>query len=288
MTGMSTIDDLLEDAALRLSATSDSPRLDAELLLGRVLGRPRAALRAHGDATVDDADERALGVLLEARRAGAPVAYLTGTREFWSLNLAVTPAVLVPRPETELLVELALGTIAPGPASARRPARILDLGTGSGALALAVASEWPQATVIGVDVSGAALDVARANAARLGLHHIDWRQGSWFEPVAGLRFDLVLANPPYVAADDPALTRLAAEPAIALTPGPTGLEAFAAIAAGAGACLNPGARLILEHGCSQGEDVAALLRRHGFTAIRTHADAAGLPRATEGRHTAAC
>jgi release factor glutamine methyltransferase len=278
MSGMPTIEALLTRGARQLSGSSESPRLDAELLLGKLLGRSRAGLMAHREAGVDAAAERALDALIEARRAGAPVAYLTGSREFWSLNLEVSPAVLVPRPETELLVELALRHLPAGTA-----AQILDLGTGSGAIALAIASERREASVVGVDLSVAALEVARGNADLLGLRNLDWRCGSWFEPVAGLRFDLALANPPYVAAGDPALARLAAEPRLALTPGPTGLEAFAAIIGAAGAHLRGGGSLILEHGSTQAGAVAALLERHGFEAVSTHADAAGLPRVTQGR-----
>ena len=279
---MPTIAELLSCSARRLSGCSESPRLDAELLLGKVLGRSRAGLIAHADAGVDAAAERALGALIEARRGGSPVAYLTGSREFWSLNLEVNPAVLVPRPETELLVELALRHLPAGTA-----AQILDLGTGSGAIALAIASERREASVVGVDLSPATLEVASRNAALLGLHNLEWRCGSWFEPVAGLRFDLAVANPPYVSGGDPALARLAAEPSLALTPGPTGLEAFAAIIGAASAHLCPGGSLILEHGSTQGGAVAALLERHGFEAVSTHADAAGLPRATQGRIAAA-
>jgi release factor glutamine methyltransferase len=282
MNSMPTIAALLTRGARRLSGCSESPRLDAELLLGKLLGRSRAGLIAHAEAGVDAAAERALDALIEARRGGAPVAYLTGRREFWSLDLHVSPAVLVPRPETELLVELALQRLPAG-----KTARILDLGTGSGAIALAIASERRDASVVGVDLSRAALDVACRNAARLGLRNLDWRCGSWFEPVAGLRFDVALANPPYVAAGDPALARLAAEPSLALTPGPTGLEAFAAIIGAAGAHLCAGGSLILEHGSTQSGAVAGLLERHGFEAVSTHADAAGLPRATQGRLRAA-
>jgi release factor glutamine methyltransferase len=205
------------------------------------------------------------------------VAYLTGRREFWSLQLSVNPAVLVPRPETELLVELALERL---PVDSRRA--VLDLGTGSGAIALALAHERPRAALTGTDLSGAALAVARANARALGLERIEWLAGGWFGAVPGRRFDLIVSNPPYVAAGDPALAELAAEPALALTPGPGGLEALGAIAAGAAGFLNPGGCLLLEHGATQAAAVAALLARHGFGGIATRPDAAGLPRVTHG------
>jgi release factor glutamine methyltransferase len=276
---VSTIAETLRNAARALDCHSESPRLDAELLLGKLLGQPRSGLIARGAEPVAAESEHAYATLLDARRAGAPVAYLTGSREFWSLPLTITPAVLVPRPETELLVELAL----PLPGSAADSAcSVLDLGTGSGAIALAIASERPRWRVTGVDVSPPALEVAIRNSRDLGLTHIDWRLGSWFEPVADLRFDLIVANPPYVAAADPALERLRAEPAIALAAGPTGLEALAAIAGEAAAHLKEHGWLLLEHGSTQGPDVVRLLERQGFTDIRTYLDFSGNPRVTLG------
>lgn len=272
---MSTITEALQSGARALDRHSDSPRLDAELLLGRLLKMSRAALMAHGEQPVADASERLYAGLIEQRARGAPVAYLTGTREFWSLPLRVTPAVLVPRPETELVVELALAVSEPG-------CSVLDLGTGSGAIALAIAAERPGWRVTAVDIMASALDVARQNARDLRLSRIDWRLGSWFEPVAGERFHLIVANPPYVAADDPALDQLRAEPAIALAAGPSGLEALAAIIAAAAAHLHERGRLILEHGCDQAPSVARLLEQHGFAAVRTHPDFSGKPRATQG------
>jgi release factor glutamine methyltransferase len=275
---MSTIAQTLQHAALALDRYSDSPRLDAEVLLGKLLGQPRSGLIARADEPVAAASEHAFADLIEARRGGAPVAYLTGSREFWSLPLTVTPAVLVPRPETELLVELALQLAG----STRAECSVLDLGTGSGAIALALASERPRWRITGVDVSPPALEIARRNARDLGLSHLDWRLGSWFEPVAGGRFDLILANPPYVAAGDPALETLRAEPAIALAAGPTGLEALAAIAAAAASHLHERGWLLLEHGSTQAPDVVRLLERHGFSHIRSHLDFSGRPRVTLG------
>jgi release factor glutamine methyltransferase len=278
---MSTITEALRSATLALggagvSATrSESPRLDAELLLGKILGLSRSGLLARSNEPVAADSAGAYAGLIERRLRGAPVAYLTGTREFWSLPLHVTPAVLVPRPETELLVELAL-QLLPGAGS------VLDLGTGSGAIALAIASEIPQCRITAVDISRSALDVAMQNSRDLGFAHIEWRQGSWFEPVRGERFDVIVANPPYIAAADPALEQLAAEPALALRAGPTGLEALAAIAAQAAAHLMENGRLIMEHGSGQANDVAQLFARCGFGAIRSHLDFSGRPRVTQG------
>jgi release factor glutamine methyltransferase len=279
-----TVADTLRRGARLLDGHSDSPRLDAELLLGKTLRLSRAELIARGDEPVASECARDYAGLIEQRSRGVPIAYLTGTREFWSLTLRVTQAVLVPRPETELLVELALQRVPRQQArpTADRPCSILDLGTGSGAIALAIASERPAARVTGVDISPSALDVAMQNSRGLGLSHIDWRLGSWFDPVPGERFDVIVANPPYVAAADPALEKLTAEPAIALCDGPTGLEALAAIAAAAAPYLENEGWLILEHGSNQAPDVAQLLERHGFTQVRTHLDFSGNPRVTLG------
>jgi release factor glutamine methyltransferase len=271
----SAISEVLQRATRTLGPHSESARLDAEVLLGKILRRSRSALIAHGGDSIAEADLRDYEALVARRVRGSPVAYLTGTREFWSLPLSVTPAVLVPRPETELLVEIALEHLPEAEVTA-----VLDLGTGSGAIALAIASERPLAHVTGIDVSVNALNVAAANAVSLGLPRIDWRCGSWFDPVLGQRFDLIVANPPYVAADDPALLALAAEPALALTPGPTGLEALAHIIEHAGRHLRPGGRLLLEHGSGQAPAVAQLLERRGFTGIGTHHDYAGKARVT--------
>jgi release factor glutamine methyltransferase len=276
---MRTVAEILRSGvdALQSGGGSDSPRLDAELLLGHVLGLSRAGLIARGGEPLEIAPAQAYVALIEQRLRDAPVAYLTGTREFWSLPLRVTPAVLVPRPETELLVDLALQRL---PRDAVRS--VLDLGTGSGAIALAIASERPLVRVTGVDISPAALEVAMQNSRDLGLARIDWRLGSWFEPVAHERFDLIVANPPYVAAADPALAKLAAEPAMALNSGRTGLEALSAIAGAAAAHLHAPGWLLMEHGSDQAPDVAQLLGRHRFIGIRLHLDFSGKPRVTLG------
>jgi release factor glutamine methyltransferase len=274
---MSTVAQALQSAARSLQSHSASPRLDAEVLLAKILGLPRSGLIARGDDSVAGDCEQAYARLIVERQRGAPVAYLTGTREFWSLPIAVSPAVLVPRPETELLVELALQRLPE-----HRAASVLDLGTGSGAIALAIAAERPRSRITGIDVSPAALAVARQNSTALGLAHIDWHLGSWFEPVQRERFDLIVANPPYVAAADPALSVLAAEPRIALVSGSSGLEALAAIAGAAASHLHPGGWLILEHGSDQAMEVAQLLVRFGFAAVCTHLDLSGKPRVTLG------
>jgi release factor glutamine methyltransferase len=272
---MNTVADVVRGASLELAHASESPRLDAELLMSRVLGLSRAALIARGDEILAAEARSAFSQLLARRLAGHPVAYLTGTREFWSMTLKVTPAVLVPRPETEILVELALQVLPPDDERS-----ILDLGTGSGAIALALASERPAWRVTAVDVSPEALAVASQNARAQRISHIDWRQGSWFDPVRGERFDLIAANPPYVASADPALEKLASEPLQALSPGPTGLEALSAIGAGAAQYLKPSGWLILEHGSDQVAQVAAMLKAYGFSDIRSHVDAQAKPRVT--------
>ena len=271
------IETALARGAHALAGHSDSPRLDAQLLLAAVLGRPRSALMADGARPLQPAQRREFDAFIARRLAGAPVAYMTGRREFWSLELTVTPAVLVPRPETETLVELALARLP-----TLEQCTVLDLGTGSGAIALAIARERPHAAVTGTDLSPQALAVAGANARALGITNIDWRLGDWFAAVPGRRFDLIVSNPPYVAGADPALAALAAEPALALTPGASGLEAIAAIAAAAADHLRPAGCLAVEHVAGQGVAAAALFGRHGFEGITTHADLAGAPRVTLG------
>lgn len=264
--------------ARRLAAVSASPALDAALLLAHVTGASRAALAAEPERALSPQQAAELEALARRRLRGEPVAYLTGRKEFWSMDLGVTPAVLVPRPETELVVELALAALA----GIARPA-VLDLGTGSGAIALAIARERPDAAVTAVDQSAAALAIATGNAARLGIANVRFLRGSWFGPSAGERFDLVAANPPYLADNDPALAGLSCEPRAALVAGPTGLEAIMQVCAGAPAALVPGGVLVLEHGAAQDAAVRELMSAAGFVDVATHRDLAGLPRATQGR-----
>jgi release factor glutamine methyltransferase len=252
-------------------------RLDAQVLCAHVLGIARARLLSHPEAPCTADQVLRYQRLLERRAAGEPLAYLLGHREFWSLDLAVGPAVLVPRPETELLVERAL---ALGPSAAARAA---DLGTGSGAVALALASERPHWQVVATDVSAAALAVARANAAALGLTRVDFRLGDWFAPIAGESFDLLVSNPPYVAAGDPALALMQYEPPLALSPGSDALASLRILARGAAPQLAPGGWLLLEHGASQGSEVRDALVLAGFRHVRSHRDLAGHERMTEGQ-----
>lgn len=236
-------------------------------------GCSQAALAAAPGAEVPFEVEDAFLALARRRRAGEPVAYILGRREFYSLELAVDPAVLIPRPETELLVDLALELGA---------ANVLDLGTGSGAVAFAIKRHLPAARVVAVEASEAALAVARRNAAKLGLE-VDFRHGRWFEPVAGERFELVVSNPPYVAEGDPHLADLSFEPIQALVSGPDGLEAIREITSAAGLFLAPGGWLLLEHGAGQELAVRSLLEQAGLESVRTWPDLAGIGRASGGR-----
>lgn len=270
---------LLRDARICVEAA------DAEILLAHVLDRPRSWLFAHDDAVVPADAAARFRALLVRRAAGEPVAYLTGRRGFWRFDLAVTADTLIPRPETELLVEAVLARLPPATA-----ARIADLGTGSGAIALALAWERPQARVIATDRSEAALAVARANAAELGLGNVEFRAGDWWQPLQGERLDLIASNPPYIAAGDVHLQQgdLRFEPQGALTPGGDGLDSIRVIAAGAAAHLHPGGWLLLEHGHDQGPAVRALLQRAGLVAVETLRDLEGRDRVSLGRVPPEC
>jgi release factor glutamine methyltransferase len=276
-----TIRALLDAATARLGERSETPLLDAELLLAHALPASRARLTSHPeDAATPEAAAR-FDAFLARRERGEPLAYITGHREFWTLRLQVSPAVLVPRPETELLVERALALF---PAA---PFRVADLGTGSGAIALALASERPAWEITATDVSEAALAVARTNARALALERVKFVAGEWLEPLRSRRFDLLVSNPPYVAAGDPALAQpsLQHEPAMALASGPEGLDAIRVIARDAPAHLERGGWLLLEHGATQADAVARELVVRGFRHVRSRPDLAGPERITEGQWT---
>jgi release factor glutamine methyltransferase len=255
-------------------------RIDAELLLLHVLGKPRSWLIAHAHDALPPDVRAAYAALVERRAAGEPVAYITGVAGFWSLELEVNPATLIPRPETELLVELALQRVPPD-----RAVRVADLGTGSGAIALAIASERPRAEVSATDASADALAVARRNAARLGIANVRFERGDWLAPLAGQCFDLIASNPPYIEAGDPHLFQgdLRFEPASALASGTDGLDDIRRIVADAKACLQPGGWLLIEHGWNQGDAVRALLQANGYAEVFTARDLEQRDRVSGGR-----
>lgn len=275
-----TLADALRSALAELSPMHDSARLDAELLLATVLGKPRSYLHAWPEHALTEAQARQFAALVARRAAGEPIAHILGNREFWSLELEVTPDTLIPRPETELLVELALARI-PNDAAWR----IADLGAGSGAIALAIAHERPRCHIDADDISAPALAVAERNAHRLGIGNAHFHIGAWHEPFSGIRFDMIVSNPPYIRTDDPHLLEgdVRFDPRSALVAGGDGLDDLRRIIAGAPAHLRPGGWLLVEHGYDQGVPVAQLFTQAGFIEVRTHADLAGQPRVTEGR-----
>lgn len=257
------VDALLREARGRIEAA------EAELLLAHLLQRSRTWLFAHDDHSVDAESAQRMRALIQRRADGEPVAYLLGRRGFWRFDLQVSPATLIPRPETERLVELALERLPRDRALA-----VADLGTGSGAIALALAAERPSARVVAVDLSDPALQVARANAADLGLGNVEFRQGDWFAPLAGERFDLIASNPPYIEAGDPHLGQgdLRFEPLAALASGGDGLDAIRRIARDAPAHLHAGGWLLIEHGWRQGAAVRELLSAAGLIDAITEND----------------
>jgi release factor glutamine methyltransferase len=254
--------------------------LEAKILLAHVLGCDRAWLTAHGDAVLSPEQASAFEALARRRRRGEPVAYLTGRREFYGLEIEVTPEVLIPRPETEALVEEALAAIPPG-----APARVLDLGCGSGAVALAIAHERPRASVLGADVAPAAVELARRNVRRLALANAAFVVSDWFAAIPRERFAVIVANPPYVAEADAHLDEgdLRFEPRLALTPGADALAAIRGIVAAAPAYLAAGGLLALEHGFDQADAAQTLLRAAGLRDVRSVRDLAGIQRVTSGR-----
>jgi len=268
----------LKTATLRLTH-SDSAKRDAEILLGFVTGRARTYLLAFGETPLTAEQAEQLTVLLARRERGEPVAYLVGEREFWSLPLSVSPATLIPRPDTECLVVLALERL---PAT---PCAILDLGTGTGAIALALASERPDCQLTGIDLQPEAVALAQHNAQKLAINNARFLQGSWFTPVAGQKFALIASNPPYIDEADPHLGQgdVRFEPGSALVAADQGLADLAAIVRQAADYLEPQGWLLLEHGWQQGESVRTLLNVGGFIAVATHRDYGDNDRVTVGQ-----
>ncbi len=298
------IEGALAEGRRRLAGHSATPELDAEVLLAHLLNGSRSSLIAEGRELLDAQTFQRFDRLLQRRRQGEPVAYLTGEKEFWSLKLKVTPDVLVPRPETELLVEWTLDIIDSSfPRKRESSISVLDIGTGSGALALAIAKECPKSEIVAADISATALAVACQNARCLNLTNVEFVESDLFKalndapilpsPAGGGRgyplrgndknVDFVVSNPPYVAENDPHLADLRFEPAAALTAGLDGLEALRKIISGSGKFLKPGGWLLLEHGAEQGGAVRELLKAEGFGQIETRRDLAGLERATGGQ-----
>lgn len=273
-------------ALLARARSAGVDRLDAELLLAALLRRDRAQLVAFDEAGVDPLVAAMFQAAVERRAGGEPLAYITGVKEFWSLPLSVAPGVLVPRPETELLVELCLAHCRTGPARDDTPSmtgspvpRIADLGTGSGAIALALARERPQWRIVATDRSAAALEIAAINCRRLGIGNVELRQGSWCAALDG-HFDAILSNPPYIAPADPALDQLQHEPAEALVAGDNGFADLFAIARCARNHITAGGLLLLEHGATQAPGLGEELARLGYRDIAVHRDLAGHDRVT--------
>ena len=281
---MRSILDILQSDVPNLNTTLDlgaaTARIEVQSLLQQVLAAPRSHLLAHPEQVLTAAQQAAYDGLLQRRLRGEPVAYILGEREFFGLNLKVTPATLIPRPDTELLVELALQRI---PAHGRF--RVLDLGTGSGAIALSIAHARPEAQVTAVDASAAALAVARENALRLGIRNVDMVCSDWFAALEGRRYGLIVSNPPYVAAGDEHLVQgdLRFEPASALVSGADGLDDIRRIVDQAGRFLEDASWLLLEHGYDQAGAVRVLLEQCGYVGVFSAGDMAGIARVSGGK-----
>jgi len=269
---------LLYQATSQLNKTSDTPALDAELLFCAISGIDRSAVTTGRSMTLTNRQREVFSTLIKRRAAGEPIAYLLRRKEFWSQDLLVSPEVLIPRPETELLVEQALEHLP------EQPCNVADLGTGSGAIALAIATERPNVQVTATDNSQSALEVAMKNAARLGVRNVTFRQGDWFAPLADQHYRLIVSNPPYVRVGDPRLEAgTLYEPVDALISGYDGLDALRMICAAARRYLNSQGVLVLEHACDQKNAVHKLLSQGGFETIVSSTDLAGKPRVTWGR-----
>lgn len=272
------VKELLADACQRLSPGSDSPRLDAELLLGHAAGWSRARLVVEQATAVSAAVGETFQGLIDRRSRGEPVAYILGEKEFWSLPLAVSPAVLVPRPDTEALVERAL-VLLEGVAQPD----VADLGTGSGAIALALATERPDAQILATDLSDEALAVAQGNARSLKLRNVSFQLGDWFEALApAVKRDLIASNPPYIDEADPHLAGLACEPRGALVADDAGMACLNRLVDQAPEYLKPGGWLLLEHGWQQGPEVRARLQQRGYRSVGSDHDYGGNERVSYG------
>jgi len=274
------LDAAITYAVEQLAPSSDSARLDAEILLCQTINMPRSYLFAHPEDELDDLTKERFEALLQRRISGEPMSYITGTKEFWSHELLVSPATLVPRPETELLVELALREIP-----RKSEWQILDLGTGSGAIAISIAAERLLCTVTATDVSPDALAIAAENVRHSDLANVDCILGSWTAPVAKQQFNIIVSNPPYVQEDDEALQDLRYEPVSALASGADGLDDIRILASDCIAILAANGWLMLEHGADQQADVADILEAAGWVEITCHNDLAGKPRVTVARRS---
>jgi release factor glutamine methyltransferase len=277
---MPTIKTQLANATNTLTSHSDSPSLDAEVLLGFVLGKPRTYLRAWCDNTLTAQQIAAFNALVQQREQGTPIAYLTGTREFWSRDFTITSDVLIPRPDTELLIELSLELIPKNQA-----VKLIDLGTGSGIIAVTLAAERPNAQVIAVDASLAALNVAKLNAQQHQLTNIEFYQSDWFTNVPEEQFDLVISNPPYIDSDDEHLQQgdVRFEPKSALISDNKGLSDIEIIADKARGYLKPQGHLLIEHGYNQAAQVQAIFNALTYDKVQSYRDLSGQPRVTYGR-----
>lgn len=273
------ISQALSEANNRIKSCSSSSSLDSELILAHVLNKSRAFLYAWPDFVLSDEQYQAFLKLADLRAQGQPIAYLIGYREFWSLQLQVNPSVLIPRPETELLVETTLKRVTTDNAI------IADLGTGSGAIALALAKERPTWKIIATDYSSPALETAKLNAAKLNINNVEFRLGKWCEALPELKFDAIISNPPYIEDSDPHLQQgdLRFEPPSALIAGEHGLADIESIAAQAQDYLKPGGYLLLEHGYNQAQAVAKVLENYGYHTIQTYQDLTGHDRVSLGR-----
>jgi len=276
---MPCIQSLLSKAKDKLASSSDSAALDAEVLLCQVLGKPRSYLRAWPEKVLNAAEIAAYWQVCEQRQQGQPIAYITGQKEFWSRDFVVTPDVLIPRPDTELLIELALKLMPE-----QQPAKIIDLGTGSGIIAITLASERPLADFIATDFSTAALDCAQVNAAKHQVNNVRFIHSHWFSNLTNSQFDLIISNPPYIAENDIHLEQgdLRFEPLSALRAADQGLSDIKIIATEARHHLSSGGHLLLEHGYDQGHQVHKLLIGLNYNNVTTYHDYAGQPRVTLG------